>query len=155
MGYSHFWTYRRAFTDREWERLLAAAKHIVAQAEHGLCGAAPLPRRGAPILLAGPRGTLWPLFEHQVIAFNGKRPDHGGSFVLFKEPAGQDAAGQTGDASAGSCETAGRPYDAVVVAVLAAAQAIAPATIEIHCKDGNPANRRTASSDGSIRGRCS
>ena len=138
MGRTHSWTYRRAFTNREWERLLAAARRIVAQAEQGLDTEASTPRRGKPILLAGPRGTLWPLFEHQVIALNGKRPDHQGSFVLFKEPAGRGSDGQEDDRFSGCCETGGRPYDAVVTLVLTAARAVAPGAIEVRCKSSNP-----------------
>ena len=142
MGRILSWTYRRALTDREWGRLLAEARRIVAQAEQGLYTEASTLRRGKPILLAGPRGTFWPLFEHQVIALNGKKPDHYGSFVLFKGPTGRRAASQEHGECSGCCETGGQPYDAVVVAVLAAARAIAPGAIEVCCKNGNLADHR-------------
>lgn len=119
MDRTHSWTYRRAFTDREWGRLLAAARRIVAQAEQGFYTEASTPRRGKPIQIAGPRGTLWPSFEHQVLALNGKRPDHHGSFVLFKEPAGRGSDGQRASTSTGSCATGGRLYGAIVFSILA------------------------------------
>ena len=142
MGRTHTWTYRRAFTDQEWVRLLAEAKRIVAQAGHSPCVQEPLLRRGEPILLAGPRGTLWPLFEHQVIALNGKRPDHYGSFVLFKRPAERAVDARANRMAIGICETAGRPYEAIIVFVLAAACAIAPGAIEVCSKDDDLADQR-------------
>ena len=50
MGRTHSWTYRRVFTDQEWDRLLAEAKRIVAQAGHGPYGEAPHLGRGEPVL---------------------------------------------------------------------------------------------------------
>ena len=47
---------------------------------------APIPRRGEPILLAGPDGCGKPRLTKHVISLNGKRPDDYESFVLEKGP---------------------------------------------------------------------
>ena len=99
---------------------------------------AAIPRRGEPILVAGPDGTGKPRLTKHVIALNGKRPDNYESFVLAREPRSpfsdrrQDAA-----AMSGFCKTEYRKYDAVVVSILAVARAVAPEAIEVS-SDGGP-----------------
>lgn len=35
MGYSHYWTHKREFTDREWKTILGETKRIIAKAARG------------------------------------------------------------------------------------------------------------------------
>ena len=37
MGYTHYWTQQRAFTEAEWKLILGETKRIIAKAQRGLC----------------------------------------------------------------------------------------------------------------------
>ena len=102
---------------------------------------APIPRRGEPILVAGPRGTGKPRLSKHLIALNGRRPDDYESFVLGKEPPPPPPYRQESDALSGFCKTEYRPYDAVVVSILAVAQKVAPGAIVVSSDGGSAAIR--------------
>ena len=172
MGYTHYWTQKRAFADNEWKLILGETKRIVAKAarghyytgkedaatqddlvldeqgfRHGFAekGAwrtfpnpeVPTPCQGQPILLAAPSGRGKPRLNKYLISFNGRRPHDYESFLLAKEPLTPFTDRQDADALTGFCKTEYRPYDAVVVSVLAVARAVAPEAIEVS-SDGGP-----------------
>ena len=172
MGYTHYWTQKRAFSDAEWKLILGEAKRIIAKAARGhyytgkedatsASGSAldgqgfaekgawrtfphseqPIPQPGQPILLAGPNGKGKPHLSKHLIALNGKRPHDYESFVLDKEPPTPHPERQQSDAMTGFVKTEYRPYDAVVVSILAVAQQIAPDAIVVASDGGNAAIR--------------
>ena len=102
---------------------------------------APIPRRGDPILVAGPRGTGKPRLSKHIIALNGRSPQDYESFVLGKEPPPPPPYRQESDALSGFCKTEYRPYDAVVVSILAVAQKVAPGAIVVSSDGGSAAIR--------------
>lgn len=98
MGYTHYWTCR-GFTGEEWSQLTSATTEIIARAKQ------------SGIDIAG-RDSAGPALVNDLqIAFNGL----------------QDAACEpfnlSHTAGRGFCKTQHLPYDAVVVAVLIAAEA--------------------------------
>lgn len=175
MGYTHYWTQKRAFTDAEWKMILSEAKRIIAKAARCLytgkedgqsqrgCKAdeqgfrhgfkeegawrtfphpeLPIPQQGEPILLAGPQGTGKPRLSKHVIALNGRRPHDYESFMLGKEPPNLFADRQASDGIADFCKTEYRPYDAVVVSILAVACRVAPDAITVSSDGGDKAIR--------------
>lgn len=175
MGYTHYWTQKRAFTDAEWKLLLGEAKRLIAKAarghyysgqedaasqdslldeqgcRHGFKeeGAwrtfphsdAPVPCQGEPIPLAGPKGTGKPHLSKHIIALNGRRPHDYESFVLGKEPPTRVNDRQEPDGLTNFCKTEYRPYDAVVVSILAVARFIAPGAITVSSDGGDKAIR--------------
>ena len=176
MGYTHYWTQHRAFSDEEWKLVLGEAKRIVAKAQRGLYysgkenprsltdinldeqgfrkgfeekGAwrtfphpeVPIPQPGEPILLAGPNGRGKPRLSKHLIGLNGRQPHDYESFVLGKEPPTPYPGCQEAHARTGFVKTEYRPYDAVVVSILAAARMIAPDAIEVRSDGGDAAIR--------------
>lgn len=96
MGYTHYWT-SRGFTDKEWSQLTSATKGIIARAQQ------------SGIEVAGPQGEGAPIIDDRIV-FNGTGNAGCEPFVL----------GRT--SSRGFCKTNWQPYDAIVVAVLVAAE---------------------------------
>jgi hypothetical protein len=176
MGYTHYWSQRRAFTGEEWALLLGEAKRIIAKAARGNYYAGredaasdrsleldeqgfrhgfgergawrtfphpevPIPRQGEPILLAGPSGKGKPRLNRHLISFNGQRPHDYESFVLGKEPPTPFSDRQNPGAMTGFCKTEYRPYDAVVVSILAVAQTVARDAIKVRSDGGDEAIR--------------
>ncbi|MBE7159023.1 MAG: hypothetical protein INR62_11425 [Rhodospirillales bacterium] len=151
MGYTHYFQQKRAFTDDEWILILGEAKRIVAKAAHGLYTGpketaarrtfshpeVPTPRQGEPILVAGPNGRGKPRLTKHLISLNGKAPLDYESFVLSKEPPTPFCDRQNASALTGFVKTEMRPYDAVVVSILAVAQQVAPSAITV-TSDGGP-----------------
>lgn len=93
------------------------------------------PMQGAGIALVGPSGDkdTKPVFDRDEIALNGVAPNEDyESFVLERNPDKRD-----GEATSFSfCKTEYRPYDSVVVSILAAAQLIAPKAIKVSSDGG-------------------
>lgn len=102
---------------------------------------APIPRQGVPILVAGPSGRGKPRLNKHLIALNGRRPDDYESFVLGKEPPTPFCDRPDADATLSFCKTEYRPFDAVVVSILAAARTVAPDAIEVRSDGGDAAIR--------------
>jgi len=115
-GYSHYWRPpgKPAFTDEEWKELLAGTKKILAAA------------RKDKIDVAGPMGKGKPKMTNKLIALNGREPDHFESFMLQRELDDFE-----------SCKTGERPYDAVVVSILALANRIAPQLVNLSSDGGD------------------
>ena len=172
MGYTHYWTQKRAFTDAEWKLILGEVKRLIAKAARGHYysgkedaasqadlqfdeqgfrrgfkeeGAwrtfanpeVPIPQRGEPILLAGPKGTGKPRLGKHLIALNGRQPHDYESFVLAKAPPAPLTDRQEREEFGDFCKTEYRPYDAIVVSILAVAQKVAPEAIVVS-SDGGP-----------------
>jgi len=116
MGYTHYHSHTRDFTDAEWDRLLDAARKIIAVADHDIVLAWEFdePNRA-------------PQLDGDCIRFNGIGDQGCETFLLTKE--NEDPYEFT--------KTNREPYDVVVVAVLAAADAIAPGALKIG-SDGTP-----------------
>lgn len=97
-GYSHYWEVKTEIDPAVWDKIVAAAKKIVAAAE------------AQGIAVRGPMGTGKPEFTDEDIALNGDaatRNDYE-SFVLIRKPDGFSFV-----------KTDEKPYDAVVVSILA------------------------------------
>jgi len=120
-GYSHRWSMNRDFTLQEWAKLIRVAKKIVREA---------MKRDGIPI--RGPMGSGRPTFTSNDISLNGDRDvgDDFESFDLSRE--------QYND----FCKTGRRPYDAVVVSILAYIKRNIPDVLEIQSDGGPSAIRR-------------
>lgn len=115
MGYTRYWKQERKLTVREWARLCACVEPI---------------QRIAGVDLAGPMGIGSPLVTRGRIAFNGAAQTHEDyeTFELMPTPG----------IAWPFVKTARRPYDAVVAAVLTAADRIAPGAFSELTADGGP-----------------
>ena len=117
MGYTHYWT-SRGFTGKQWSQLSSATTAIIDRAQ----------KSGIEIvgpMCEGPAQT-----NDMQIAFNGPRNAACEPFILGR-PAGR-----------GFCKTQRLPYDAVVVAVLIAAEATGALTWTSDGKDNDHASGR-------------
>jgi len=97
-GYTHYWKHG-GFDDAVWANVVKEAKSIVKKAEKD------------GIAIAGGNGKGKPEFSKKAIVLNGADPDDYETFYLSKAP--QDFE---------FTKTAHRPYDAVVVSILAVAK---------------------------------
>lgn len=113
MGYTHYHPQGRDFTAAEWQRLTDAATKIVAEFGQGVTA--------APLAWEYDEPTKPPQIDGDVIRFNGVGEDGHETFLLtrIREPYFT------------FCKTARKPYDVVVVAILIAADAIAPGALAI------------------------
>lgn len=116
---THYWSIRgRGFNSSEWIVILSAVRSILANAEDD------------GVKLAGPFGMGEPVLDIERIALNGSADEKAEPFVLSRRP---------GADSVCECDTEGRPYDAVVESILAAAKRVAPDILEISAyADPNP-----------------
>jgi hypothetical protein len=168
MGYSHYWKQTKPFTRAEWQRITGEAKRIIAKAAKGLYAGPedfksqtglevdhngvrggfnepgawrifphperPIPIQGEAIRVAGPDGTGTPIIDDEQISLNGVAPNDYETFLLQRAPeieAGREAFD--------FAKTEYRPYDAVVVSILAAARTIAPRKIKVSSDGGDAA----------------
>lgn len=113
MGYGRSWTQSRKLTMSEWARLTACVERI---------------QRIAGVDLAGPMGVGKPLVTRGRIAFNGaaQTGEDYETFELMPTPG----------IAWPFVKTERRPYDAVVAAVLTAADRIAPGAFAELTADG-------------------
>lgn len=115
MGYTRQWKQDRKMTVREWARLTACVERI---------------QRLSGVDLAGPLGIGAPIVTRGRIAFNGAAQT-GEDFETFELMPAPGVAWPF-------CKTGRRPYDAVVAAVLIAAERIAPGAFSELTADGGP-----------------
>lgn len=101
----------------------------------------PIPQQGEPILLAGPNGQGQPRLTRHLIALNGQEPHDYESFILDKAPRRPLTDRREPGVLSGFVKTEYRPYDSVVVSILAAARSIAPDAIEVDSDGGKEAIR--------------
>ena len=119
MGYTHYWRQSRSFTDDEWTRLTKFAKRLFPAAED------------QHIIITGWDGSGGPEVGGNYISFNGN-PSHE-TCKLMRVP----TVRYEQEEHFAFCKTACKPYDIVVVTLLATAKAIAPDAIHIS-SDGGP-----------------
>ena len=144
-GYTNYWTYfadearpEGGFDDQQWSALIRVTRAILEEAA----------KRG--IVIAGPEGTGRPVVTEEVISLNGDRAsknDHE-TFYFMKAPSQEDiefhqelfgaASGRNGkfEVAKGFCKTNQKPYDAVVVSILAAAQRISKGYLKARTDGG-------------------
>ena len=115
MGYTHYWT-SRGFTGKEWSQLPSATTAIADRAKQ------------SGIEIAGPESEGSARINDLEIAFNGPRGSACEPFTLSRT------------AGRGFCKTQHLPYDAVVIAVLVAAEAMGALT---WASDGQAADHET------------
>tara|TARA_R110002012_G_scaffold139316_2_gene296582 strand:- start:540 stop:1100 length:561 start_codon:yes stop_codon:yes gene_type:complete len=122
MGYTHYWTQARDFTDVEWLELTRLTKLITAD---GVDVLAYHPNRKdytEEVLLNGDPDTF--TINNEEIRFNGIGEDGHETFLITKKkPAKPDYEEQEVYDKRGAfdfCKTARKPYDKYVVAVLCA-----------------------------------
>ena len=114
MGYTHYATTHRDFTDAEWGEVTERARWIVAAAA------------AVGIDLAGPDGDGEPVIDGERIAFNG-RGEPGGPLVYEAAVVTRERDGDGwGFTKTGFENRPTRPYDAAVVAIFEGAASIAP-----------------------------
>ena len=120
-------TTQYGFTDQEWSQVVGTAKQIVAKA------------LSEGISIKGGTGTGSPVFSSTLISLNGDQDlkEDYETFYLEKTP----ERIRNGEHFA-FCKTQYRPYDAVVVSILAAAKKIAPKAIEVSSDGGSGAIKR-------------
>jgi hypothetical protein len=116
MRYTHYWSTKSEFTPEEWKKITGKAKRIVSAAKKkgiSICGG------------YGSKGTQ-PEVDEGGVWLNGCGND---SFETFNL--------QRGKADFAFCKTAHKPYDEVVVSILAAVKKIAGRKFEPR-SDGGP-----------------
>ena len=120
MGYTHYWT-SRGFTGKEWSQLTSATTAIIDRAYQ------------LGIEIVGPMSEGPAQINDLSISFNGPKGAACEPFIFVRT------------AGRGYCKTEHLPYDAVVVAVLIAAEAKGALTWTSDGKDDDhAAGRRLA-----------
>lgn len=137
-GYTHYWEITEPFSDQEWSQLVREAKKIVQSAE----------RDG--ITIKGGGGTGRPEFTDTLISLNGD----GSAFFIpewakkednpeqYRTDEMHEALYLQNIEKWAFCKTARKPYDPVVVSILAAAKKIAPDKIGVDSDGGASAIKR-------------
>jgi len=116
MGYTHYWEQSKPFTEKQWTRIMDGAKYVIEAAGNDRIKLADgLANSGSK-----------PEVSKDKIWLNGAEDDDYETFCLEREGSGFSF-----------CKTAYRPYDAVVVSILALARAVAPGAISLD-SDGGP-----------------
>lgn len=106
MGYTHYWTQKRSFTDDEWVEMTSDIQDILSYVENAM---------GIPLANARGDGGTRPEFSATRIAFNGLIDDSHETFSIERK-----RSRLYPDATLGAdfCETARKPYDTAVTACL-------------------------------------
>ncbi len=115
MGYTHYWSASRDFTDDEWILIKAGTRNIlrVAQEDHGVALSEEYDINKIPVV------------SDKHIFFNGYGDEGHETFVLsHKVP--KAPAYRKGEPDFQFCKTARKPYDSAVVAILNYARHVAP-----------------------------
>jgi len=125
MGYTHYWKQKidTPFTDEEWKKIVDATKEILTKAAH------------AGIVINGGDGTGEAAISDNAISLNGCGPDSHETFYLTRVPE-QPEWREKEKETFSFCKTARKPYDRVVVSILAKAKEIAPDKIRISSDGG-------------------
>ena len=130
MGYTHYFYHKRAFTDAEWKAICAETSRIITAAT------------GAGIKLAWANGDGVPEVGDASggdvgrIVLNGECPLDHEALYLTQNPDPLLREHEPGEGRFAFCKTALKPYDAVVVSVLAAIAEIAPDAMTIRSDGG-------------------
>lgn len=110
MGYTHYFSSQRNFTDAEWAALTSITRKIVLSVKNSI-----------PLAFECDDENTPPLIDNEQIRFNGVGDDGHETFIVSKKHS----------SDFNFCKTAQKPYDEVVVAVLCAANSIAPSALDI------------------------
>lgn len=125
-GHSHYWEMKEAPTPVEWASLLAAVKTIIRSAAK------------AGVVVRGGMGTGAPELKADHISLNGDGKAGLDYETFYMEPVVSKFE---------FCKTGERPYDAVVVSILAAAKGILGKKIVVRSDGGPSAIRRVFGGD--------
>ncbi len=123
MGFTHYHPVSRSFTAPEWARITVEVKSILAAA------------KAKGITVCGGDGKGKPIVNEDIISLNGDAKvghDHE-TFYIPREHSDHYLF----------CKTARKPYDEVVVSILATVREIAPDAIEVSSDGGPEAIKRT------------
>ena len=112
MGYTHYYSNKRAFTDSEWKQFTEQVKNLLETTE---------------IPVAGPLGhySTCPVYTDEHIFFNGLEEDSHETAAMRKEAMEFDF-----------CKTAMKPYDSLVVKMYQIAKDILGDGIELDSDGG-------------------
>ena len=114
-GYTHYWEMKEPFTTEEWAKFMLATRKILLNAKK------------AGFVIRGPMGTGNPEVKADHIALNGDAATGNDYETLWIDNAKDSSF----------CKTEKRPYDVVVVAILAAGRDINPLKFLVK-SDGGP-----------------
>jgi hypothetical protein len=137
MGYTHYFYHKRAFTDAEWKAICDETHRIVTAAT------------AAGLQLAWANGDGLPEIDGEplpsdgdvgrIISLNGQAPLDHEPLNLTQKPDPQLREHEPGEGRFAFCKTARKPYDAVVVSILAAIRETAPDAMTIRSDGGDGA----------------
>ncbi|MCW4051197.1 MAG: hypothetical protein NWE89_15850 [Candidatus Bathyarchaeota archaeon] len=119
MGYTHYWSASRDFTDEEWKAIQTNARQILTHAtdHYGISVSEEYDINSTPIV------------NNREIRFNGFGDEGHETFLLMhRVPEPPDY--RRGEPDFNFCKTARKDYDMPVVAILIAARATAPDAFE-------------------------
>jgi len=133
MGYTHYWTQQRHFTDEEWTKICARAYKVFKDAEAD----------GVALSYECDEPERAPLVDGEMIRFNGAGDEEGyETFILSKRAVPSFQAQTQGKVDVFNfCKTEHRPYDKAVVSILAIVKKIAPTACRVSSDGGNGAIR--------------
>lgn len=120
MGYTHYWTQHRAFSDAEWADVQQTYGTLLQEAVRNKIGISLDPSETQASAHALLEVTSTPPANFKIF-LNGVGEDESHeTFVITQHNTGSDF-----------CKTAYKPYDTVVTAILAALETLYPAVISV------------------------
>ncbi len=140
MGYTHYFYHKRAFTDAEWQALCAETHRILDAAQARGIRLAWASGDGVPEIDGEPLPSDGDV--GRIISLNGEGEDSHEPLNINKKPDPGLREIQPGEGKFAFCKTARKPYDAVVVSILAAIKEIAPDAMSISSDGGDEAIRK-------------
>jgi len=131
MEYTHYWNQTRNFTDLEWAQITTAAMRIIKSAVV----------KGIKLVNQNGEYGTDPIVSCNEIALNGVKEDSCDTFYLARTLKGNrwSVKKQVWEHGESFCKTNGKPYDSVVVSILAAAKGLAPTAIKVTSDGGDEA----------------
>ena len=133
MGYTHYWRQQRSLNSKEWKSLCDEARRVIKEAEF----------KGIP--LAGGDGTGIPVVNNKRIVLNGDArsgDDHETFFVTQTQEPPRSYQSDPNEGTFSFCKTACKPYDAVVVTILAHMRDIDPPAFKVSSDGGDEAIKK-------------
>jgi len=125
-GYTHYWEQSRDFLPEEWSTIVAAAKKIIRAAKG----------KGITIVDGSGKAGSRPVLNSKEIWLNGEGEEGHETFHLTQKKGEWDF-----------CKTARKPYDAVVVSILAIAKKVGRDAIDVSSDGGASAIRKILARD--------
>lgn len=112
MGYTHYWTVKKSFTDKQWKNFVSDVKELFSKTKIPLAGG------------SGDKNTV-PKINNTAVSFNGLENDSHETCHITKSSTEFDF-----------CKTQQKPYDAVVIEVLKLARKHNP-SVELSSDGGS------------------